>query len=118
MPNVFTLKIDVGQLRHRVAIQQPALTDSAYGQPKPTWNTVATQWARITSLSGQELVNAQQHHAETTHAVEMRFNPDISIDPTYRLQYGTRNFNALSVIDVQERRIKTVVLCVEQVDPT
>ena len=47
----------------------------------------------------------------------MRRNPDISVDPTYRLLYGTRILSIEACLNIEERNVKLVVLSTEQVTP-
>ena len=61
-----------GKLNKRVQIQEPAESRDAHGGVIRTWNTVATRWASIEPLRGQELYQAQQMGAQATVRITMR----------------------------------------------
>ncbi len=62
-----------GRIRQYVTIEVP--TESApdtYGQTTDTWSTISKVWAEIKPLRGEEKVQANQIHPETTVQVTMR----------------------------------------------
>lgn len=67
-----------GQLRHRVTIYKPALGEpDDYGQVAETSQAIATVFAEITPLSGQELLVAKQVTPQATHQVRIRYREDV-----------------------------------------
>lgn len=103
----------IGPLRKRVAIQSASKTRDDYGEPVLSWSTDTTVWASIESLSGRELVSAQQQHAETTHRVRMRFQPGTTVTAEKRLLFGSRAFEIISVINSKEKKRMLELLCKE-----
>lgn len=105
--------MNAGKLRHRVTIQQLVKTDDGYGGIVETWQDVATVWAAVEPLRGNERYRAQQVQAELTHKVIMRYRAGIK--PQMRLLYGNRIFEIEAVIDVEERHKWIELLCAETI---
>ncbi len=106
--------VEFGQYRHRVSIQ--TLTDGTtddYNQSTKTPTTVATRWAKITPLSGKSLEYAQRIHDQVTHEVRLRYYSGLC--PDHRLLFGSRVFQILNVINVDERNEEMVCQCVEEI---
>jgi SPP1 family predicted phage head-tail adaptor len=87
----------------------------ASGEPIPAWPTYATRYAAIESLSGRELLAAQQRFAETTHQVRMRYLAGLTAD-TMRIKHGVRIFDITGVLDVDDRHQEHIVFCKEGVN--
>lgn len=111
------LDIAAGEMRQRVQIQELAETQDEYGQPQKSFGTVYTSWASIRPASGRGLVNSEQLKSVVSHMIIMRYNPELTLDPTYRIKFGTRVFNIEAIVNIAERGKKTVALCSEQVAP-
>lgn len=105
--------VAAGKLRHRLAIVRPSdpnQTDD-YGQPSTIPATVATVWGSVESLSGRELLLAQQVNAETTHRVTLRYRGDVTKD--LRILHRGSTLEIESVLDRSGRRIELELLCKE-----
>lgn len=102
------LRIDPGELRHRIAIQSSNSTASSdLGQPIDAWTTVATVWGAIEPLSGREAFYANQVQADASHRVIIRGNRTVTT--RNRLVHEGRTFNIVSVMSDEERpRYKTL----------
>lgn len=105
-----------GSLRHRIDIQReksPA-TRSESGEEVPVWQTLVTRYASIEPLSGRELWQARQVRPDVTHKIIMRF---FAMTPKYRLKFGSRIFNVVSVLNPGERARGSAMelICVEEV---
>lgn len=111
------LDVAAGEMRQRVNLQQLTETPDDYGQMVKSFATVYTCWASIRPASGRGLVNSEQLKSVVSHAIVMRYNPDLTFDPTYRITYGSRVFNIESIVNIAERGKKLVALCSEQVAP-
>lgn len=103
----------IGKLRHRVTLQELVKTDDGYGGIVETWQDVATVWAAIEPLRGNERYTAQQVQSELTHKVTIRYRAGIK--PQMRILYGNRVFDIEAVIDVDERHRWLELLCSEVV---
>ena len=102
-----------GKLRKRVAIQ--SRTDSVSDEtmaPTQTWTTVATVWASVEPLSGQEGIQANQLNAELSHRVTIRYYSGLTA--AYRILWGTRVLRIVSVLNTDERNREMVLSCMEE----
>lgn len=103
-------------LRHRVRIERSAApTRTTDGGFTENWTTLATVWARIHPLSGREYLEAQQVEADVSHKIWMRHNFDYTITPRDRITYGSRAFNILSAVNVNEENRMVEVMAKEAV---
>jgi len=103
----------ITEYRHRVTIQQPTETLDALGEPMTTWATYAERWSSIEPTTGSESVIAYQVGATANVKMRMRYTP--SITPKMRAVYGSRTFQILAVLDMDDRRAETTLMCVEEV---
>ena len=105
--------MNAGQLRHRVTIQQLTRVEDEGGGYAEVWADVATVWAAIKPMRGNERYEAQQVQSTLTHKVTIRYRAGIK--PQMRLLYGNRVFNIEAVIDIEERHRWLELLCSEVV---
>lgn len=103
----------IGKLRHRVTLQELVKTDDGYGGIVETWQDVATVWAAIKPLRGNERYTAQQVQSELSHKITIRYQAGIK--PQMKLLYKGRTFEIESVIDIEERHQWLELLCSEVV---
>ena len=103
----------VGPLRHRATIQSYAKTRDAYGAEVETWSDFADVWASIEPLIGREYMAAKQLTADVSHKIRIRYIEGLS--PTMRVVFGTRTFEIVSIINVQERNKELVIMATEDV---
>lgn len=102
-----------GQLRHRVTIQTASEAQDSFGQPQPTWTTFAERFAEILPQSGREFVAARTVTPELTHLVRLRGVAGVT--PKMRLLFGTRVFDILAAMAVEERSRELLLSCRELV---
>ena len=100
-----------GRLDKRVTLQSATRARDNHGQSIEPWSDVATVWASVGPLRGREFFAAQQVSAETTHKVTVRYRA--SVNPKWRVKWGTRIFRIESVMDPQERHERIELMCVE-----
>jgi len=103
-----------GELRHQVTIQRNTATaQDNYGQVVESWSTIATRWASIRPMTGDESEEGKQVKAKATHEIKMRYLVDITTKD--RVKLGTRIFNVYSIINTEEKNKETVLKCIEAV---
>ncbi len=100
-----------GRLRHRVTIETPGGTASAFGEVAQSWSTVATVWAAVEPTSSRERVENEQTKTFTTHRVLVRYRDDVTTSE--RVTFGSRTLNILSVINPNEQNATLELLCTE-----
>lgn len=103
--------MNAGSLRHRVTIQQRAATQDGFGEPSDTWTDIATVWANVQPLRGEERFTAQQMQAAIDHKVTMRYRAPLSAQN--RLMFGARILDIESVVNIDERNRTLEVFCKE-----
>ena len=91
----------VGLKTRRLAIEQPVDGTDAHGDVLTTYTTVATVWASIEPLRGEERFEAQQVTADVSHRIRIRWARDLAaMTPKWRLRLGDTLFDVLSVVDI------------------
>lgn len=103
----------IGKLRHRVTIEQVTEAQDTDGSVIETWSAFAIGQASIEPISGREYFAAQSTQADVTHRVSLRYLPGIT--PKMRVTFGSRVFDILSVINVDERNRELQLMCRENV---
>jgi SPP1 family predicted phage head-tail adaptor len=76
----------IADLKHRITIQQPALTPDGAGGFAESWQNIATApsvYAAITPMAGGEQFKFSQLEATATHHITIRYRTDIT--PAMRL---------------------------------
>jgi len=99
------------QLRHRITLQSRSGVDDGYGQETLTWTDVLSCFASIEPAPRQQQVSGEAMFASRTHVVTIRYRP--SVTERMRIVYGTRLFEIVSVIDLDERHFWLQLDCVE-----
>lgn len=95
-----------GKYRQRITLLAPSASESldAYAEPLVNPITVGTFWARVTPLSGHELVSAKQVKAQATFKVSMRYQgSSVIVSPLHQFSMNGRTFGIFDVKNVEER---------------
>jgi len=91
-------------MNRRVIIERATETTDAEGGIAQTWATVATVWATIQPLRGDERTSADVVAAETTHKMFMRYSSSLSaLTPKDRIKYGSRVFDIQAALNAGEK---------------
>lgn len=89
-------------LRHRLTLEELSRVADDGGGFTESWVTVATLSADLQPISGGEMVEADRLAGTITHEIVLRYRAGVM--PAMRFRQGTRIFQILAVIDVEERR--------------
>jgi SPP1 family predicted phage head-tail adaptor len=106
------------RLNKRVAIKRPRGPDDPppvvdeYGQPIDNPITVATVWAGIEPLRGQEFFAAKAVNAEVTTRIPIRWRP--GIDRTMSVHYKDVEFEILYIIHPEFAERELQLMCKER----
>ncbi len=103
-----------GELRHRITLQQPVHTRSAFNEDVTTYADVAMVWGAIEWGSGRRYLEAKQLNAEVQGVVRIRYRSDIQAQ--WRIEYGARYFQILSIANAGERNYQLDLICKEAQD--
>jgi SPP1 family predicted phage head-tail adaptor len=106
--------VKIGKLRHSITIEQVAGTQDSDGSLIETWSSFANVQASMEPISGREYFAAQTTQADVTHRICMRYLAGVI--PKMRVKYGSRIFDILSVININERNRELQLMCKESID--
>jgi len=106
-------RINPGEYRHKITIQQKTKTQNDYGEEIEDWVDVVSARSGIYPISGREFFAAETVNSEVSHKVNLRYIPNATITPDMRIKFGNRFFHIISVINFQERNIELQLLCKE-----
>ncbi len=93
--------VKAGDLRHRVTIESGVRTSDDAGGSTIEWQPVAKVWAAIWSRTVDEAFALDRVAGTATHDIWIRYRSDVS--PDMRIRLGTRIFDVLGAIDVEDR---------------
>jgi len=105
--------IPAGRRDKRVTIQTPSVVSDDLGQAINTWGTLATVWAAVKPLTGDQRLAAQQVDATASHTVTILYRADVT--PKMRVLYGSRILEIQAVMDPDERHEQLELACAEVV---
>ena len=91
----------IGDLNKRITIQYPSEVADVYGGSTTTWTELCNIWAAIWPTSAREVIRSMQNVMEITYRIRIRYRSDIL--PNYRIKFGTKYFNIVSIINPNER---------------
>lgn len=96
------MSINMGNLRHRITIEQKTI-DNSQLDPVETWSKFATVWAAIEPLKGNErwIDGAKLISNSVTGRIKIRYLAGVT--PTMRVKFGSRTYEILAAINVNER---------------
>lgn len=101
-----------GELRHWVALYDPTYTRSTTGEQEVSYPTEhSTRPAFVEPLSGREGLDTQALVATATHQVRMRWFDGLKT--TWRIKFGERWLEIVSLKNVDERNVEWVLTCAE-----
>lgn len=95
--------MNAGKLRHKCRLMTPTHANSA-GTVTTTWGTATVCWGSLEPIRGREWTESHlSENAEVTSRFRMRYPNNVTIVPTMRLDFGSRTFQIVSVINLGER---------------
>ena len=94
--------MNIGSLRHRITIEHKTVDNSGL-DPVETWSTFATVWAAIEPLKGTErwIDGAKLISSDVTGRIRIRYLKGVTSE--MRVKFGSRVYEILAVINVNER---------------
>ena len=106
------MRLRIGDLRHRLALEQAHRVDDDSGGATETWLLVAEVWSAIRATNGDERTNADQLAARVTHEIWIRRRSGVL--PDMRFRRGGRVFEIRAVLDDWQRGRLLRCLCEER----
>lgn len=104
------MRVQIGEMRDRVEIQQRIRTTDALGGYASTWSTIASVWARVVAQSGGTTEEAGQEIAPVRFRVYIRYAKIPAPAPELRIEWRGRTFHVMSV-QPDERRKYVIFDC-------
>jgi SPP1 family predicted phage head-tail adaptor len=100
-----------GELNKRIALQIPSKVPDGMGGFVVTWVDTATVWAAIWPISAAETIEAGKMGMTVTHRIRIRYRSVLR--PSWRIAFGGRYFNIVSIIDPNTAHRWLDILCKE-----
>ena len=92
--------MNIGKLKHRLALQAETQTQGATGEVTSTYATASTVWGSLRPLSGREMEQASQISEEITYRAEIRFYSGLTTE--YRISHDSRTFEIANIMNYDE----------------
>lgn len=104
---------NAGTYRHPITVQRQSTMKNEYGEKVPTWEDFAQSRAGIYPISGKDYISSVEINSEVTTKIHLRYIPGITAD--MRVQFGTRTYKIIAVLNFQERNKELQLMCKEMV---
>lgn len=96
--------MNIGELRHKVALQVRTLAQDVTGHEESTYETFAYVWAKVEEIGGVETTNqTNQVQSVVTTKFTIRYRNDINT--TNRILYSGLYYEIVSALDPTGRRV-------------
>jgi SPP1 family predicted phage head-tail adaptor len=102
----------IGRLRHRLTLETAIRTPDGGGGAAETWATVGQVWGQIRPTGGSESFDADAIAGRISHEITLRYRADVV--PAMSLVFGSRRFEIMAIIGIDERRQWLKCLCMER----
>jgi SPP1 family predicted phage head-tail adaptor len=99
-----------GERNTQVTLKKPTYAAGGFN-PVVTFTTVGTCWAAIEWQSGRRYEEAKKANAEVQGVIRIVYRTDIRAD--WRLTWGNRTVEILSLSNARERNREMVLWCKE-----
>lgn len=106
--------INPGELRHSIEVQDKTETRGTGGDFIETWAVKTRTKAKIETLTGRELVEAQQVDARATKKVTLRYTDSVS--PSDRIVRGCDIYHPIWINNIEERNVVLEAICRQDTD--
>ena len=105
--------MQIGSLNKRVTLQYSTKVSNEMGGFVTSWVDAATIWAAIWPVSAAETVQSMQPTMTISHRVRIRYRSVLRAN--WRIKFGLRYFNIMSVINPNEKNEMLDLMCKESV---
>ena len=93
--------VRIGDLKHRVRLESATRVADGGGGSTAYWDLVADVWAAIWPRSADEPFSLDRAAGRATHDIWIRKRDGVK--PEMRFVFGTRIFDILGVLDVEDK---------------
>lgn len=105
------VNVTAGQLRHRIAIHRATTARNNFGVDVETFSALATIWAKIEGMGGDETQQADKTEASSKVMFTMRYYSGLTTLDQF--VWDSRTFRITHIDDVDGMNVKHVVETVE-----
>ena len=105
--------MQVGELNKRVILQYATKVSDGMGGFTFSWVDAATVWCAIWPTSAREQVQSMKETMTISHRIRIRYRSVLR--PDWRIKFGSRYFNIVSIINTSERCEWLDIMCKESV---
>jgi len=106
-----TVSTAVGQMRHRVEIQESTRTRGAQGSQVDTFATVDTRWASVRETKDEQFMVEMRYYDGLIPTARKLLDADGNKISVNRLKHGTRILNIEDVLDMGAQKTIVRVIC-------
>ena len=93
------IKVEIGELKHRITFQKFSSTFSENGFELQAWENYITVWAAVSNLHGKEYFAAAAVQAEKTVKFTIRHTSEIN--ETMRILFNEKSYNITSIDNIK-----------------
>jgi SPP1 family predicted phage head-tail adaptor len=94
--------IPIGEMHHRIRLEEPLRTSEDGGGASVTWSLVAEVWGALRPSGGAEVFEADSLKARASQEIWIRHREDVR--PEMRFVLDTRTFDIRSVTETPGRK--------------
>ncbi len=105
-------RVRAGKLRHEVVLRTLAQIPDGSGGQTESWVPLATVFASIERMNELEQLNSGMQQNVTTHKIKIRYCDGLTVSD--QVLFGTREFEITEIDDVDQRKFKQILMCLER----
>ena len=102
-----TVSMNVGDMRHRIEIQESTRSKGAQGSQIDTFATISTRWGKVTEREDEKFIVDMRYFSGLIPTAKKLLDKDDNLISVNRLKHGTRVLNIEDVLDM--RAVKQVI---------
>jgi SPP1 family predicted phage head-tail adaptor len=100
-----------GRLRHQIRFERSTESQNEYNEVVNSWALLATAWAGVEPLRGNERLMAMQVQADADLKIITRYQSALSdLTPKDRVVFGLKVYDIKAVINVNMRNMELQVM--------
>lgn len=105
--------MQIGHLNKRIILQCPTRTSDGMGSFTTVWAEDSKVWAAIWPTSAKEQIQSMKETLTVSHRIRIRYKS--SVLSSWRVKFGSRYFNIVSLVNPEERNEWLDIMCKEAV---
>ena len=99
-----------GLMDRRITLQRKSSTPSSSGDPVVTWAALATVWANVSPVRGDERFTDPQYAAKEQTDFRIRYSSDVAdLSPLDRILYQSATYDILAVHELGRRETLQII---------